>query len=95
MLFTRPVNLFCQGGFLLLHSKPLRIGSARQPTPPTKIMTLEASVPEVLEILAARNGDTIPAIRFLRSRGLSFQTAKTMVAEIKIGEHWWIKRTRR
>jgi hypothetical protein len=58
-------------------------------------MTFEASVTEVLEILAARNGDTIPAIRFLRSRGLSFQTAKTMVTEIKSGEHWWIKRTRR
>jgi hypothetical protein len=58
-------------------------------------MTFKAAVNEVLEILAARNGDTIPAIRFLRSRGLSFETAKTMVTEIKSGEHWWIKRTRR
>jgi hypothetical protein len=58
-------------------------------------MTFKAAVNEVLEILAARNGDTIPAIRFLRSRGLSFETAKAMVTEIKSGEHWWIKRTRR
>ena len=58
-------------------------------------MTLEASVNQVREILAARNGDTIPAIKFLRSLGLSFQTARTMVNEIKSGEHWWLKRTRR
>jgi len=58
-------------------------------------MTLEASVTEVREILAARNGDTIPAIRFLRSLGLSFPVAKQMVTEIKNGEHWWIKRTSR
>jgi hypothetical protein len=58
-------------------------------------MTLEASVTEVREILAARNGDTIPAIRFLRRLGLSFPVAKQMVTEIKSGEHWWLKRTSR
>jgi len=58
---------------------------------PTKKMTLEAATKEVREILAARNGDTIPAIRFMRSLGLSFPTAKQMVAEIKSGEAWWMK----
>jgi hypothetical protein len=54
-------------------------------------MTLEAATNEVREILAARNGDTIPAIRFMRSLGLSFPTAKKMVNEIKSGAAWWAK----
>ncbi len=28
----RPVDLFCRGGFFLLHSGPHRVGFARQPT---------------------------------------------------------------
>lgn len=54
-------------------------------------MTLEQATREVKEILKARDGDTIPAIRFMRSLGLSFTTAKTMVAEIKSGAAWWMK----
>jgi len=61
-------------------------------------MTLTQAATEVRSILAERNGDTIPAIRFMRGLGLSFTTARQYVQEIKADKPWWStskKRTRK